>query len=330
MTTAVRRSARSAGPSSSRRGRRVRFVTGTALLAGTVLASGVGGCSGGGDGEGARAAEAPVRALPAEGAVSFDVIGDTAVILAGPENARILFVPLRGSGGAVRTVELGPWARHAGEVRAMGDRLYLSVPGAGVAVLDPDGVLRREDEIRRPVPAGFVPGPDGRVYFRASTFEQFAVESAGPRMQSTRPFARSAPVEAPAVSRARSGPGLHPNLLVEGGGRLILFSNRSGMIRTFAPDGSPLASFGLPPDLLSRAVPQTRSAIGQPGRPLASGLHRGCDGEVILTLADREATVVRIFPDESRVEVVGFAGRRARGGPPRIATLCGGVIWWFA
>jgi len=290
------------------------------------------------------AATAPVRALPVKGALGFDVVGDTAVILMGPESPRILFVPLRSApvgrlDGEVpvptapptgRTLALGAWARNAGEIRAREDRLYLSVPGAGVAVLDPDGALRRDDEIRRPVPAGFVPGPGGRVYFPASTFEQFAVESAGPRTQSARPFVRRAHDQAPTVSRARSGPGLDPSLLVDEGGRLILFSNRSGVIRTFAPDGSPLTSFGLPEVLLSRAIPQTRSAIGQPGRPLATGLHHGCDGEVILTLGDRRATVVRIYPDEDRVEVVGFAGRRARGGAPRTATLCEGVIWWFA
>jgi len=271
------------------------------------------------------------------------VAGDTAVILVGPESPRILFVPLRDAGGPGRggegagpppapegrTLELGAWARYAEEIRAMGNRLYLAVPGAGVAVLDTNGALRREDEIRRGVPAGFAPGPDGRVYHRAARFEQFVVESSGPRMQSSRPFARRPPAEAPTVSRARSGPGLHPNLLVEDRGRLILFSNRSGLVLTFAPDGSPLASFALPEELLSRAIPQTRSAIGQPGRPLASGLRRGCDGEVILTLADRRATVLRIHPDESRVEVVGFAGRRARGAPARTATLCEGVIWWF-
>jgi hypothetical protein len=230
-----------------------------------------------------------------------------------------------------RVVSLPTWGRYVTHLRVAGDRIFLGGATGGLAVLDPEGTRLAELEIRRTVPRAFAPTPEGIVYYPSSRFELFHTETAGPGRQSARPFLRRPDPEPPKVSRARSGPGLEPVMVVDREGTLHRFSNRSGVVTSHDATGEIVATTHLPERVLARAVPSTRSSVGRAGGPLARGLRLGCDGEVVLTLADSRGTVVRLHPGEGRAEVVGAIGRGGSSpdhgaGSGRVATLCEGRV----
>lgn len=231
-----------------------------------------------------------------------------------------------------RIVTLPAWGRYVTHLRVAGDRIFLGGATGGLAVLDRDGARIAELEIRRTVPRAFAPAPDGAVYFPSSRFAHFHTETAGPGGQAARPFLRRVEPEPPTVSRARSGPGLDPVMVVDRSGVLHRFSNRSGVLTSHVASGEQVATTHLPERVLSRAIASTRSSVGRPGGPIATGIRLGCDGEVVLTLADSRGTVVQVHPDEGRAEIVGAIGRGGSGpgngsGTRRVATLCDGRVF---
>jgi hypothetical protein len=293
-----------------KRGRAFALRPAVLLLLGLL-----GACGASGDG-------ASLVELGVEWARSFDLLGDTAVVFSGPAAPALHFVQLRGEGAPriLHTRPLANWARHITDLKVSGDRIFLRDPRAGVVILDREGELEPRGEIRRRLPPAFAPSPQGRVYFASTRFEGVYLESAGPMLQSTRPFARRDEGSWPVLSRARSGPGLHPAVVVDREGTFHLFSNRTGVFRSYGAGGVLERAFPIEAELLQGAIARSRSALGQPGRPMARELRLGCDGELLLLLSDRRGTVLQVDPSTRTARVVGRAGRDE-------ATLCGDLLW---
>jgi hypothetical protein len=267
-------------------------------------------------------------------ALDADVVADTLVILVGGDHPEVLFVPMRSDAfEPARRLAIPAEAAGAVQVRAAPGRIYLRTLRDRVASYSSEGDPERPPWVRALVSFRFSAGSDGRVFFPSSRYENFALQTAGPGAITTRPFGPLPPIEPPRISRARSGPGLEPLILAphEEGGPVITFGNRSGILRTWAPDGSPLGAVAVPAELLAEAVPATRSAIGRAGAPLAHGLQRGCDGEIVLTLGGRRARAIKVRPDASGFEPLGTVeGSRLRlpflPREPDFTTVCDGRV----
>jgi len=268
------------------------------------------------------------------GALDADVLADTLVVLVGGDRPEVLYLPMRGDAfEPARKVSVPSEAAGAVQLRVAPGRLYLRTPQDGVAAYSSEGTPARPLWVRALVPFRYSVGSDGRVYFPSSRYENFALQTAGPGARTTRPFGPLPPGEPPRVSRARSGPGLEPLILAphEDGALVITFSNRSGVVRLWDPDGSPIGAVAVPARLLAEAVPATRSALGRAGAPLAHGLQRGCDGEIVLTLGGRRARTVKVRPDASGFEPLGTvagSGLRLPFLPrePDFTTVCDGRV----
>ncbi len=290
----------------------MRALAGAFLLAALVILVGA-GCEGAVPG---NVAGVPIRA--------FDLMGDTAVLLTDAAEPELLFVPVRGGvpGSTARRVELPYWGDRVTQLRTAGEWIFLGGAQGGVVLMTPEGERLLDREIVRSIPRGFAPGPDGVVYYAASNWVGFHTAAAGPARAGARPFARHLEPAAPVLSRARSGPGLDGALVVDREGYLVRFSNRTGVITRYAPDGSLVGRLAVPAELLSGAISRSRSGIGRPGGPLAVAIRLGCDGELVVTLGDRVRSVLVVDLVAGEVERVGALG--ARSG--RIATLCDGRI----
>lgn len=278
-------------------------------------------------------APSPAGSPPGTPVRAFDLMGDTAVILTDAEAPELLFVPIRAGalGEPARRVELPSWGDRVTQLRTAGRWIFLGGEQGGVVLMSPEGQRQIEREIVRPIPAGFAPSPEGVVYFASTVYAGFHVAAAGPARAGPRPFARRLDPEPPVLSRARSGPGLDPALVVDHEGHLVRFSNRSGVVTRHAPDGGLTHVLPVPEALLAGAIARSRSGIGRPGSPLAVALRVGCEGELVATLGDRNRSVLRIALEAGAVERVGALGARRRGegtgsGSGRIATLCDGRI----